>query len=235
MANATTTYNVVHDLAGKILSEHDTPELCDQALADYYSENPSAPFDRFIAQVSMPTWAKPVGAVLDELSSIDGDKVDKAESTQSNQTDSSKWADNSVQFARLLAELHMAGGFTSEQEKALCESMDLEPELVTELLERAELEFENIKARSLRDQESHSKMVDEYGQLLQANIKRRGKPMLNLDGSELKESVYLDAMRYAVRVGDRIVLRRHTVQGEVSDVTLIDDDLPLLTGFFGKS
>jgi len=56
-----------------------------------------------------------------------------------------KWADNLIQFPRLLAEIH-AAGLSRRQEKDICESMAITREDLYELLERAETEFERLKA-----------------------------------------------------------------------------------------
>ena len=56
-----------------------------------------------------------------------------------------KWHDNSIQFPRLLAELR-AFGLTAQQYTFLQESMDLTTGEIDELLERAETEWQQIKA-----------------------------------------------------------------------------------------
>lgn len=55
-----------------------------------------------------------------------------------------KWADNRIQFPRLLAEIR-AVGLTPAQYHELNQSMDLAPEEIDELLERAESEWQEIK------------------------------------------------------------------------------------------
>jgi hypothetical protein len=57
------------------------------------------------------------------------------------------WGNDGIQFPRLLAEIN-AVGLTTAQIKALCVSMDLQPAQITELLERAECEWEALKDRS---------------------------------------------------------------------------------------
>jgi len=47
-----------------------------------------------------------------------------------------KWANNELQFARLIAEIEAAGGFTEQLVQDLCTSMDLEKNQVTELIDR---------------------------------------------------------------------------------------------------
>jgi hypothetical protein len=54
------------------------------------------------------------------------------------------FADNSIQFPRLLAEIN-AVGLTKQQMRDLCSSMDLDERHVRALFERAEIEFERIK------------------------------------------------------------------------------------------
>lgn len=55
------------------------------------------------------------------------------------------WLDNSVQFARLLAEIR-ASGLTKEQYKILQDSMDLNRGEIDELLQRAEAAWNQIKS-----------------------------------------------------------------------------------------
>ena len=56
----------------------------------------------------------------------------------------SNWNKNSIQFPRLINEIE-AIGLTDEQHNNLCDSMDLEPEDIDELFDRAQREFDNIK------------------------------------------------------------------------------------------
>lgn len=56
-----------------------------------------------------------------------------------------KWLDNSIQFPRLLSEIHAEIVFTEAQRLALCETMDLNWEDIEELFSRADCEFEGIK------------------------------------------------------------------------------------------
>ena len=57
------------------------------------------------------------------------------------------WENNAIQFSRMLAEIH-AVGLTEDQIGELCSSMDLDPEDIEELLERAEEDFEGMKPAS---------------------------------------------------------------------------------------
>lgn len=52
------------------------------------------------------------------------------------------WFDNSIQFPRLLVEIMATQDLNWE---ALCDSMDLEPEDIDALFERADIEWEAIK------------------------------------------------------------------------------------------
>jgi succinate dehydrogenase flavin-adding protein (antitoxin of CptAB toxin-antitoxin module) len=58
------------------------------------------------------------------------------------------WKNDSIQFARLLAEIR-AVGLTKQQCEALCESMDLEDRDIIELFMRAEEKWEKVKAKIL--------------------------------------------------------------------------------------
>jgi len=59
---------------------------------------------------------------------------------------------NSIQFCRLIEEAQAAGAFTVEVVKLMAESMDLEVWEVHELLERARVKWEDIKARMIENQ-----------------------------------------------------------------------------------
>ena len=54
------------------------------------------------------------------------------------------WHDNAIQFPRLIAELDAAGAFTPEVMRDLQESMDLTPDEIGELIERANAAWEVI-------------------------------------------------------------------------------------------
>lgn len=56
-----------------------------------------------------------------------------------------KWLDDSIQFPRLIAEIK-AVGLSPQQMRELCASMDLTPEDIHELMDRAEEKFECLKA-----------------------------------------------------------------------------------------
>jgi len=57
-----------------------------------------------------------------------------------------KWADNSIQFPRLIAELEAAGAFTPEVLTELRELMDLDTHDIMELVDRAQAQWDHIKA-----------------------------------------------------------------------------------------
>jgi len=57
------------------------------------------------------------------------------------------WRNNDIQFPRLIHEIEVAGGFTSDVIESLCESMDLTTEDLMELLERACQISDEIKAQ----------------------------------------------------------------------------------------
>jgi hypothetical protein len=56
------------------------------------------------------------------------------------------WADNNIQFPRLLAEINANVTIEAEEWEDLKTSMDLSQEEITELFDRAEAEWETIKA-----------------------------------------------------------------------------------------
>ena len=60
-------------------------------------------------------------------------------------TPDQRWADDSIQFPRLLAEIRANWSPSSEEWADLCESMDLEVERVDELFDRAGDAWELIK------------------------------------------------------------------------------------------
>ena len=58
-----------------------------------------------------------------------------------------KWKNNNIQFPRLLAEIDAVVEFTGQQKDELCISMDLEWSDIEEIFERAQIEFDKIKAK----------------------------------------------------------------------------------------
>lgn len=60
---------------------------------------------------------------------------------------SNHWQNNQLQFARLISELEQAGAFTSQIVDTLCLEMDLEPQNIFEIVERACQEFDDHKAQ----------------------------------------------------------------------------------------
>ncbi len=60
----------------------------------------------------------------------------------------SSWKDNSVQFPRLIAELDMAGVFSSPKViRDLTASMDLSEDEILEIVDRATAKFNEIKRK----------------------------------------------------------------------------------------
>jgi hypothetical protein len=58
------------------------------------------------------------------------------------------WRNNAIQFPRLIAELEAAGAFTPEVYRDLCVSMDLLPQEISDLIERAVREWDRIKSNT---------------------------------------------------------------------------------------
>jgi hypothetical protein len=67
------------------------------------------------------------------------------EDMNSQATETSPWFDNSKQFPRVIEEAQAAGAFTEEVIAEMCDSMDLEPAEIQELLARAMHEWEKAK------------------------------------------------------------------------------------------
>ncbi len=63
--------------------------------------------------------------------------------------DSSLWNRNDIQYPRLIAEILAAGALTKKARKLICESMDLEPDRLTQLFRRAETDWIQIRATVL--------------------------------------------------------------------------------------
>ena len=58
-----------------------------------------------------------------------------------------KWENNAIQFPRLIAELETTGAFKPSVVKALCDEMDLTKDELFELIERAQSEWDSMKAK----------------------------------------------------------------------------------------
>lgn len=67
---------------------------------------------------------------------------------QEKKTNNDNWLKNNIQFARLLSEFYANVEFTIKQRKDVCDSMDLEWDKVTEIMERAGDEWQKIKNHS---------------------------------------------------------------------------------------
>ena len=57
------------------------------------------------------------------------------------------WADDKVQFARVIAEAEAAGAFTNDIKQAMSDSMDLTKHEIDELIDRAQTYFDELKAK----------------------------------------------------------------------------------------
>lgn len=58
------------------------------------------------------------------------------------------WANNAIQFPRLLAEILATVHIEEDQRQAICQSMDITSEELDELFDRAEEEWRLIKERT---------------------------------------------------------------------------------------
>lgn len=74
-----------------------------------------------------------------------------------------KWANNELQFARLIAEIEAAGGFTEQLVQDLCVSMDLEKNQVTALIDRAQKHWDEAKNMpTVEELHAEGDMTDKY-------------------------------------------------------------------------
>ena len=64
------------------------------------------------------------------------------------------WLNDELQFARLIAEVEANGGFSPEMMHELRDSMDLEFNEITLLIDRAQKRWDDAKERLLRRQEA---------------------------------------------------------------------------------
>jgi hypothetical protein len=74
-----------------------------------------------------------------------------------------KWDNNELQFARLIAEIEAAGGFTKRLVQDLCTSMDLEKNQITELIDRAQSHWDGAKDMpTVEELHAEGDMADKY-------------------------------------------------------------------------
>ena len=74
-----------------------------------------------------------------------------------------KWADNTLQFARLIAELEAVGAITLSVMQDLCTSMDLETNQVNELIDRAQKYWDDKKKMpTIAELRTDGEVIDEY-------------------------------------------------------------------------
>jgi hypothetical protein len=59
--------------------------------------------------------------------------------------DTAQWQRSDLQYPRLIAEILATGAFDTNLRTAICDSMDLEPHQLDELLHRAESDWTTIK------------------------------------------------------------------------------------------
>lgn len=78
---------------------------------------------------------------------------------------SKNWSNNSIQFPRFLEEAQAAGAFTAEVIMLMADSMSLEREDVYEVLERARVVWEELKAQTppCETGPSADELISEYG------------------------------------------------------------------------
>ena len=57
------------------------------------------------------------------------------------------WQNDKIQFARLISEAETCGLFTKNAYKKLAKEMDLEPDYISELIDRAQMTFQESKRK----------------------------------------------------------------------------------------
>lgn len=72
--------------------------------------------------------------------------------------DTAHWQRSDLQYPRLIAELLATGAFDTNIRTAICDSMDLEPHQLDELLSRAESDWTTIKQTILTNNKSPSSL-----------------------------------------------------------------------------
>lgn len=74
-----------------------------------------------------------------------------------------KWANNELQFARLIAEIEAAGGFTATLMDDLCKSMDLSNIEISELVGRAQKHWDDAKDMpTLEELHADGQLINEW-------------------------------------------------------------------------
>lgn len=81
------------------------------------------------------------------------------------------WNNDSIQFPRLIDELEAAGAFTKQVYEDLSASMDLSKREISELISRAQNEWERIKKQWLEDKKEAEQLEAD----LKMNSKRRAQ------------------------------------------------------------
>jgi len=61
------------------------------------------------------------------------------------------WLNNNIQFPRLISEIYSTINFSEEQIKALEDSMNLPKDYIFDIFQRADEEWQKIKANTAKD------------------------------------------------------------------------------------
>lgn len=101
------------------------------------------------------------------------------------------WENDAVQFPRLLAEIS-AIGLSGEQVLCLCDSMDLEPTQIKELLTRADEAFDDIKSNIKTPSPPAEELLYEIGAHEGWNEDTFLRLCLEYIDNQLRNCVFLD-------------------------------------------
>lgn len=122
-----------------------------------------------------------------------------------------KWDDDSIQFPRLIAEIAATIEFTEAQRAELCESMDLQPDDIDELFDRAQTAWERIKGNIVQGQAPTQ--VTACADFADGCAVERDYRVAAEVGSDIRVDALVDILHYA----DETAVETHTT---ITSVTL---------------
>lgn len=115
-----------------------------------------------------------------------------------------KWLDNSIQFPRLLAEICATCQIRKKDFESLCESMDLTKDEVNELFDRAQAEWEKIKARTIA--KPGKQKTEAEADLLKAFSSEELYVMAEIAYTSMKGSISYHLLADQLDMGDEVLV-----------------------------